>query len=268
MEQSAVDAGLALEERGEHVVMVVDCSSDSWSTIGELAEQDVPPTRRCNVNVAIESCHILDASIKLFHADNRTSVIAAGAQPKKVASVRDLLGEVTNNPISIVKALTIALSVINRDKKERSSSTTDTRIILITATKISSYDFVTCMNCAFAAQKLGIVIDVVDYSQSTTPELLQLVHHTDGWYLALSPKEGEQGVLAHAMLSNFVAGVSARKFMTPPSCPATDMRTICFCHQNNLISIGYVCSVCLHVFCEKKNICRACNSRVLLKKKA
>ena len=256
-----------VEENGEHVVMIVDCSMHSWSKVGELAEQEVPPGRRCNVTLAIESCYVLESAIRLFHADNRTTIIAATGSPKKLPTVSDLINEVTNDPVSIVKALTIGLCIINRDAKERSSSTTETRIVLITATPISAYDFVTCMNCAFAAQKLGIVIDVFDYSQSTTPELLQLVHHTNGWYLALSPKDGQQGVLAHALLSNFSASASARKYITPPSCPATDTKTICFCHQKNLISLGYVCSVCLHVFCERKNICRACNSRVLLKKK-
>jgi len=250
------------EERGEHAVLVVDCSTDSWSTIGELAEQDVAPARRCNVGVTIESCHLLETAIKLFHADNRTTVIAAGIQPRPVASARDLVNECTNSQVSVVKALTIALSVINRDQKERASATTDTRIILITATKIPSFEFVSCMNCAFAAQKMGVVIDVVDYSQAETPELLQLVHHTQGWYLGLEPKDGAQGTLAHAMLSHFVAGVSARKCLNPPASPATDLRTICFCHKDKLISVGFVCSVCLHVFCEKRNVCSACNSRV------
>jgi len=249
------------EDKGEHVVLVVDCSMRSWTAGGDLSEAEVPPNRRCDVFLAFESVYLLESAIKLFHADNTTCVIAAGASPVRVASTAELASHATNEPVSIVKALTMTLCIINRDLKDRSSSTTATRIVLVTATPIPAYDFVTCMNCAFAAQKFDIVIDVLDYSQSSTPELLQLVHHTNGWFVNLSPKDGQQGSLAHALLYYFVAPSSSRTSLNAPSCPATDMRTICFCHQK-LISIGYVCSVCLYVFCEKKNECSACRSRV------
>ena len=257
------------DEHGEHVVLIVDCSDDTWTGIGEKAEQEVAPTRRCNGKVALESIHLLESGIKLFHADNRTTIIAASTQPKIVSSVKQCAEHLVTGNVSIVSALTKALLVINRHEKDKASgdATTETRIIVITATRIPANDFVTCMNCAFAAQKMGVVVDVVDYSQSSTPELLQLVHHTNGWYLSLAPKDGEQGVLAHALVTNFVASASARRYLNPPTCPATDMRTICYCHQNNLISIGYVCSVCLHVFCERRNVCTACNSKVALRKR-
>jgi len=252
---------MEVEDRGEHVVLIVDCSFESWTSVGELAEKEVPPNRRCNPYNVIESVHIVQSAIHLFHADNKTTIVAASAEPKRITAASDLLQSLTRDPVSIVKALAIALCIVNRDLKEKSSSTTVTRIVLITATPIPAYDFVTCMNCAFAAQKLGIVIDVFDYSQSTTPELLQLSSHTNGWYVAVSPKDGKQGAFAHGLLSYFVSPASSRQFLNAPPCPATDMRTICFCHQR-LISIGYVCSVCLYVFCEKKNECSACRSRV------
>jgi hypothetical protein len=261
------------ENHAEHVVIIVDCSDDSWRQIGELANQEVSPTKRCNSKVALESIQMLQAAIQMFHADNRTTILAATLDPKFVPSVANCVDELITGQASIVKALTMALCLLNREAKEASLGGTivhapETRIVVVTATRIFPHEFVSCMNCAFAAQKMGVVVDVVDYSQSSTPELLQLVHQTNGWYLALSPAGGQQGSFAHALLTHFVACASARRNLNPPSCPATDMRTICFCHQNNLISIGFVCSVCLSVFCEKRNVCIACNSKVSLRKKA
>lgn len=38
-----------------------------------------------------------------------------------------------------------------------------------------------------------------------------------------------------------------------------DFRAACFCHKK-VIDIGYVCSVCLSIFCEKIPECTTCGS--------
>lgn len=249
-------------ERGETVFLVLDCSEPSWAK----ANDGVAPSKRSSFMLALESTLLLQNAIKLFHADNETVLVAAchpcpQVVPASPSCSRDFfrLSEQTGtHPVSITKSLMIALCVAN---KQRGPSDNHVRLVLVTASPVPTSDFVTCMNCAFAAQKLGVVIDVFDFSQAVdSPTLMQLVHHTNGWYVNATPEQSSLGVLAHTLVSYFAASPLERT-VAPPQL-ATDMRSVCFCHQH-LQEIGYVCSVCLAVFCEKpKLFCGACKSKV------
>ncbi|KAH9249872.1 hypothetical protein BASA81_012363 [Batrachochytrium salamandrivorans] len=211
-------------ERGETVFLVLDCSEPSWAK----ANDSVAPSKRSSFMLALESTILLQNAIKLFHADNETVLVAAcHPYPQVVAessSKQDFfqLSEQTGlNSVSITKSLMIALCVAN---KQRGAGDNQIRFVLITASPVPTLDFVTCMNCAFAAQKLGVVIDVFDFSQaSDSPTLMQLVHHTNGWYVNVIPEQISQGILAHTLLSYFTASPQERT-IGPPQL-ATDMRS-------------------------------------------
>lgn len=254
-----------MDEVGEHVLIVVDCSIDSWKRVGDLAE-DVPPRSRCSLSHVLEAVGAVQSALSLFHADNHVSLIAAGSSVRPVDSVQELAQFATQEHVSIAKALCVALCVANRVLKDDGKSQgLKTRLLLLTATQVPPYDAVTSMNCAFAAQKLGFVLDILDYTQSTSPTLRQLVHHTDGWYLSLAPKDGRQGALAHSVLYFFVCPPEKREHMSGPPAVPTDMRSVCFCHKE-LQSMGFVCSVCLSVFCEKEKPttkCPTCSHRIM-----
>ena len=49
-----------------------------------------------------------------------------------------------------------------------------------------------------------------------------------------------------------------RKMLVYPPKTHVDFRAACFCHRK-LIDVGYVCSVCLSVFCAFTPICSTCN---------
>ncbi|EHB15947.1 General transcription factor IIH subunit 3 [Heterocephalus glaber] len=49
----------------------------------------------------------------------------------------------------------------------------------------------------------------------------------------------------------------AQLILPPPI--HVDYRAACFCHRN-LIEIGYVCSVCLSIFCNFSPICTTCET--------
>lgn len=249
-----------MDERGELVFLILDCSNASWAK----ANANVAPSKRCSFTLALESLILLQNAIELFHADNETVLMAAcHPAPRMVTGGVEefiqLSQQTGSQEISVTKALLTTLCVANRRITQAQRFDTQIRFVLITASPVPTTDFVTCMNCAFAAQKLGIVIDVFDFSQNTnSPTLMQLVHHTEGWYV--NAKDASQGVLAHMLLAYFSASLAQRTI--PPMQLATDMRSVCFCHQK-LINIGYVCSVCLAVFCEKPAfLCKACSCKV------
>lgn len=54
------------------------------------------------------------------------------------------------------------------------------------------------------------------------------------------------------------AGAGATLLRTPGS-DAVDFRAACFCHHQT-VSVGYVCSVCLSIFCHPKKQCDTCRS--------
>jgi hypothetical protein len=51
-----------------------------------------------------------------------------------------------------------------------------------------------------------------------------------------------------------------RSFARYPSTGSVDFRASCFCHQK-LIDTGYVCSVCLSVFCAQTETCTTCDAK-------
>lgn len=44
-----------------------------------------------------------------------------------------------------------------------------------------------------------------------------------------------------------------------PRPTVVDFRASCFCHKNS-IDVGWVCSVCLSIFCEKLPVCITCGA--------
>ena len=44
-----------------------------------------------------------------------------------------------------------------------------------------------------------------------------------------------------------------------PEPPVVDYRAACFCHRQ-LVSVGFVCSVCLSIFCKFAPICSTCHT--------
>ena len=65
---------------------------------------------------------------------------------------------------------------------------------------------------------------------------------------------------------------SRHQFGLPPQANV-DFRAACFCHRQ-LVDVGFVCSVCLSIFCKFSPICTTCNTvfanmpNMLKKKKA
>ncbi|BEJ10902.1 hypothetical protein CspHIS471_0103240 [Cutaneotrichosporon sp. HIS471] len=206
-------------------------------------------------------------------------------------------GKGLNDPPALVSALTKALCYISRRRpaeahptgmaiadegKSSNPEQPESRILVLNATPGGAEDaaalngktakasggsggqrgYVGLMNCVFAAQKAKIPIDVLTLppeSTKTAPPIFlqQAAHLTGGIYWRWN---GRGGILQY-LHSLYLPPHSLRKrpFTQPPQ-DAVDFRAVCFCHQD-VVDIGFVCSVCLSIFCQPKPVCQMCKTK-------
>uniref|UniRef100_A0A8C1E2U4 General transcription factor IIH subunit 3 n=1 Tax=Cyprinus carpio carpio TaxID=630221 RepID=A0A8C1E2U4_CYPCA len=128
------------------------------------------------------------------------------------------------------------------------------RILVIKAAEDSTLQYMNFMNVIFAAQKKNILIDacVLDADSGL---LQQACDITGGLYLKIPQKIA----LAQYLLWVFLPDAEQRSQLLLPPPVHVDYRAACFCHRN-LIEIGYVCSVCLSIFCNFSPICTTCET--------
>ncbi|XP_044296440.1 general transcription factor IIH subunit 3 isoform X1 [Varanus komodoensis] len=128
------------------------------------------------------------------------------------------------------------------------------RILVIKAAEDSALQYMNFMNVIFAAQKQNILIDacVLD---SDSGLLQQACDITGGVYL----KVPHMPSLLQYLLWVYLPDQEQRSQLLLPPPVHVDYRAACFCHRN-LIEIGYVCSVCLSIFCNFSPICTTCET--------
>ncbi|NXO72893.1 TF2H3 factor, partial [Phainopepla nitens] len=127
-------------------------------------------------------------------------------------------------------------------------------LYVIKAAEDSALQYMNFMNVIFAAQKQSILIDacVLD---SDSGLLQQACDITGGIYL----KVPHMPSLLQYLLWVFLPDQEQRSQLVLPPPVHVDYRAACFCHRN-LIEIGYVCSVCLSIFCNFSPICSTCET--------
>uniref|UniRef100_W5MFG1 General transcription factor IIH subunit 3 n=1 Tax=Lepisosteus oculatus TaxID=7918 RepID=W5MFG1_LEPOC len=151
-------------------------------------------------------------------------------------------------------SLAKALCYIHRLSKElEAGPEMKSRILVIKAAEDCALQYMNFMNVIFAAQKQSILIDacVLD---SDSGLLQQACDITGGLYLKIPQKIA----LAQYLLWVFLPDADQRSQLVLPPPAHVDYRAACFCHRN-LIEIGYVCSVCLSIFCTFSPICTTCD---------
>jgi len=156
-------------------------------------------------------------------------------------------------------AMSLALCYINRFIKEKPHI--KPRILVIQVSPDPSSQYIPVMNCIFSAQKQFIPVDACVLASQDSGFLQQAVHITGGIYL----KPALQNGLAQYLLTCFLADHYARKYLTLPSISKVDYRASCFCHKK-VIDIGYVCSVCLSIFCDFSPVCSTCGAKFAIPK--
>lgn len=168
----------------------------------------------------------------------------------------------------LVSALSKALCRINRLLYTSSGATAtesarvnlDARILILSASPDISASYIPIMNSIFAAQRLKVKIDVCKVFGEDTVFLQQAAHLTGGLYVALQ----RQDSLLQYLMMCFSAPSSVREALNIPTQDSVDLRAACFCHKN-IVDIGYVCSVCLSIFCSPVPVCSTCRSKFPMK---
>ena len=167
--------------------------------------------------------------------------------------------------VGIVRALALALCHINRITTAMSEHATERRgagatsfqhrILVLSATPDVSAQYVPMMNCIFSAQKQGIQVDVCKLLGDETVFLRQACHLTGGHYYHVPRLDG----LLQVLMTTFLPSRSIQASLMFPALDDVDFRAACFCHRRN-VDIGYVCSVCLSIFCEPRDMCLICHA--------
>lgn len=210
------------------------------------------------------------------------------------ANVRELLAstdvsDVTASSTMIAGALTLALSHINRRTMTwaethgntdvdtagapAGSATTATAvsggdvslglrsrilIVSVSSSTDSAHQYIPIMNGIFACQRLQIPIDVCKLSGDAV-FLQQASDATRGVYMSLTEP---RGLLQYLMMA-FLPDQRSRKHLIVPSRVDVDFRAACFCHRR-VVNIGFVCSICLSIFCEppENGDCLTCGTHL------
>ncbi|KAF9529184.1 transcription factor Tfb4-domain-containing protein [Crepidotus variabilis] len=171
--------------------------------------------------------------------------------------LEDPLLDVTT-PSAIVGALTKALCYINR--LSVATGLVDPRILILSVSPDLSNAYIPIMNSIFSAQKLKVTIDAGQIYGPDTVFLQQAAHLTGGSYLHLT----ETSALLQYLIMTFLPPPSIRKVIAVPTQDKIDFRAACFCHKN-IVDIGFVCSVCLSIFCQPTPVCSTCRTKFPIK---
>ncbi|KAF8160805.1 transcription factor Tfb4-domain-containing protein [Crassisporium funariophilum] len=183
-----------------------------------------------------------------------TSVVA------RIADQLDSLGESTEDS-ALVGALTKALCYVNRISLASSAhDAADPRILILSVSPDLSSSYIPIMNSIFSAQKLKVTIDACQIFGPDTVFLQQAAHLTGGSYLFLERRDA----LLQYLIMSFLPPSSIRKVLAVPTQDKIDFRAACFCHKN-IIDIGFVCSVCLSIFCQPVPVCSTCRTKFPIK---
>ncbi|PLB47256.1 transcription factor Tfb4 [Aspergillus steynii IBT 23096] len=131
-------------------------------------------------------------------------------------------------------------------------------IVSVSGSSDSAHQYIPIMNGIFACQRLHIPIDVCKL-RGDAVFLQQASDATRGAYMALTEP---RGLLQYLMMA-FLPDQRSRRHLVLPTRVDVDFRAACFCHRR-VVDIGFVCSICLSIFCEppENGNCLTCGTHL------
>ncbi|KAF5178104.1 General transcription and dna repair factor iih subunit tfb4 [Thalictrum thalictroides] len=115
--------------------------------------------------------------------------------------------------------------------------------------------YVAVMNAIFSAQRSMVPIDSCVIGSQHSAFLQQASYITAGVYLKPQHLDG----LFQYLATVFATDLLSRSVLELPKPAGVDFRASCFCHKKT-IDMGYICSVCLSIFCKHHKKCSTCGS--------
>lgn len=129
------------------------------------------------------------------------------------------------------------------------------RILCLHGSPDGPGQYVAIMNSIFSAQRSMVPIDSCVIGAQHSAFLQQASYITGGVYLKPQLLDG----LFQYLSTVFATDLYSRGFLQLPKPAGVDFRASCFCHKNT-IDMGYICSVCLSIFCKHQKKCSTCGS--------
>lgn len=136
----------------------------------------------------------------------------------------------------------------------------DPRILILSVSPDLATAYIPLMNAIFSAQKLRVTLDVCKLFGPDTVFLQQAAHLTGGSYIYLERRDA----LLQYLIMSHLPPPSIRAALAVPTQDRIDFRAACFCHKN-IVDIGFVCSICLSIFCRPVPVCTTCRTKFPIK---
>jgi len=156
----------------------------------------------------------------------------------------------------LAAALTRALCYANRwqtDVTNVGVVRPSIRILVLAGCPDTPPQYISMMNAVFAAKDIGVVIDACMMGTDDSPFLQQAAYVTGG----VCHKMRFPGALYQHLSTTFLLEPSQRQAIRSLGQDRVDLRAACFCHKRP-VDEGYVCSVCLSIFCTPRATCGTC----------
>ncbi|KAJ3303760.1 RNA polymerase II transcription factor B subunit 4 [Kappamyces sp. JEL0829] len=151
----------------------------------------------------------------------------------------------------------IALALMYCNKKSLVYHSVSFRILLLSESRDDPAEHIAMMNAIFAAQRKEVPIDVCRLATHESLYLPQASSLTNGIHHEIKDPK----LLVHSLLHIYLANREMRDVMALSKNDKIDFRATCFCHGHN-VDMGFVCSVCLSIYCKVSETCPTCSSPI------
>ncbi|KAJ1733465.1 RNA polymerase II transcription factor B subunit 4 [Coemansia biformis] len=176
------------------------------------------------------------------------------------AMVEDAAGDDAGHSL-MSRALSMALCHIRRISASVMTKVWP-RILVLSAGSDSAREYISLMNSIFAAEKMSVLVDVCKVVAQDSVFLQQAAEITGGNYVRVDTPANES--LLQTLMFTCLADHYTRGILNAPSNELIDFRATCFCHRR-VVDIGFVCSVCLSIFCQMAPVCSTCQTKFTFK---
>lgn len=171
---------------------------------------------------------VLTYTNRMFNLDQSISTTTASAI------------STTTNAAALGRSATNSTSSNSNNHKSTNLTSMKSRILIVTASDDTDVNYISVMNTIFAAQKMGLSIDVAKLGLQNSAYLQQACDTTNGIYLHIEHPQG----LIQVLCTAYFVEPSIRNLIILPTNANTNYRASCFITGKS-VDMGYVCSVCL-----------------------
>ncbi|KAJ2812405.1 RNA polymerase II transcription factor B subunit 4 [Coemansia furcata] len=272
-----------LESDPSLLVVVLDVNASAWSksplTVGNALQQMVifinaylalkpennlvvlaANKRECKCLYPADRTTTIERDIRVYEQFRVVDATVLSGVQSMLSGAEAMVGDpnlgIEEGQTLMSRALSRALCHIHR-VVEGTKSKVWSRMLVLSAADDAPREYISLMNTIFAAQRMGVLIDICKVFGGDSVFLQQAAEITGGNYLKVDTN-GES--MLQTLMFTCLADHYTREVLVAPTNETIDFRATCFCHKR-VVDIGYVCSVCLSIFCELAPVCSTCQTK-------